>query len=360
VATKAEVSGLYKSVLGRDPHASELAPGGWVDKYVSGGKSVSQLRGVFQASSEARSRAGGGYGSSSGYGGNADLAAFAEQQRKATEEFLARQKGEEEGLFGQYEGKIAGQEKMSDLYARLKGEKGVSGLEGQVEAFKSQIFKTRDLLDRLDEDITERTKGKFMSEAQRRRQVAFEEEPLMTQLGRLGTGMQPITERLTAAMSEIGTQMGLTKEDQDKALRGIETRIMAMSDRFAREMTGFTADRELQLTSILDKIQRGRELADRDWQLAQDLAKEERDFAKQKTLSAMSQAKAAAGTKELMTYIEELLRQGQDLVETPAGSSGSGKSAQDLFGLEGIRPQTGFRDIFGGSFKLPSGFATTR
>lgn len=207
------------------------------------------------------------------------------RQRAEQEALLARQKAEQEGYFGQYESTIAGQEKLPSIYQRLRTEQGLPELEQQAGVFKEQIFKTKDLLDRLDEDINARTVGTFTTEAQRRRQIAAEGEPLRTQLGRLGTGLEPISERLTAGLGQVSTLLGLESSERERTLKPLEMRIGALSDRFAREITGYTQSSQNELTALLDKLENERRLEQREWERVQQLAAEEREFARQKALA---------------------------------------------------------------------------
>lgn len=214
------------------------------------------------------------------------LEAFANAQRAESAALLSRQNKEQEGLFANYESIRKGQEALPALYERLKKESGIPELSNQAQIFKNEIYKTKDTIDRLAEDVLARTTGTLTTEAQRRRLQAAEEEPLQTNLSRLGTGLAPIADMLSSAQQGLSTQLELNTQQQDRDLEPIKLRINAISDKFARELTGFTADRELQLTALVDKITRERELSDRDWQLAQTLAAEERAFARQKASAA--------------------------------------------------------------------------
>lgn len=215
------------------------------------------------------------------------LADYASTVQKDMQALLDRQKAEQQGLFNQYTTKIGSQEALPTLYKRLTTEMGIPELSQQAQAFKDEIFKTKQMLDRLDEDVTSRTTGTMTSEAQRRRMVEAEGGDLRNQLGRLGTGLEPVAEMLRGAQGEVGTLLNLQAAQNDRELKPLEMQIAAISDRFAREMTGFTTTKEAQLTYLMDKLERDRFLADRDWELAQQLAKEERDFAKSKSLAQM-------------------------------------------------------------------------
>jgi hypothetical protein len=216
------------------------------------------------------------------------LKTFVDSQKAASDALIARQNAEQEGLFGNYETIRKNQEALPALYSRLQNEAGIPGLSEAAQGFKNEIYKVKDRLDRLSEDVTARTSGTLTTEAQRSRLETAEAAPLETNLSRLGTGLAPISDMLTSANQSVSTQMELQADQQERELEPIKLRINAISDKFAREITGFTANRELELTGILDKLERDRELSDREWELAQTLAAEERDFSRQKALAASS------------------------------------------------------------------------
>lgn len=202
--------------------------------------------------------------------------------RMQTQALLERQKGEEEGLFKTFETKRAGQEALPTLYKRLQEEEDIPGLVKTVSTVKGEIFKTKELIDRLAEDIVTRTTGFLVTDAGRRRQEAAERTPLSTTLARLATGLEPTVEALTSARGEVGTRLELTAQQQERELEPTRIRIAAIGERFAREMTGFTQDKQNELTLLLAKLQRDQALEDRDWQKVNDLSKEEREWTRTK------------------------------------------------------------------------------
>lgn len=294
-------------------------------------------------------------------------------QQQAIQALLAQQGAQQQGMFDQYGSALQGQEQLPMLYQRLQNELGIPELGQQAGAFKDEIQRVKGLLDRLDEDVTSRTSGTYTTEAMRRRMLASEGNVLGTQLSRLGTGLQPISEMLSSAQGQLsnlmplymqqqqremkplemeigslgetfGRQMGgltssqalgrdymqaqlgsmnnlfdremsgftgnqslqasvlsnllgmgqnqlgallpLYSQEQQQQLQPMEMQIGALGDRFAREISGFTADRELQLTALMDKLQRDRQLSDRDWELTQQLAAEQREFDRQRQLAS--------------------------------------------------------------------------
>lgn len=224
------------------------------------------------------------------------LTDFSNRYRAEQDALLSRQRQEQEGLFGQYEQKIGSQEKLPALYTRLQNEAGLPELQQQRNVFTKQIYGVQNMLDRLDEDVTSRTQGTLTTEAQRRRMVGAEGETLNNQLGRLGTGLQPIADMYNQASQQVGNLLGLTQQQQQLELSPLQMRIEQLGDRFAREMTGFDNSRQVELNTILDKLQRERALADREWQRAAELARQEAEFARQKQLVQMQMSRPQIGT----------------------------------------------------------------
>lgn len=216
------------------------------------------------------------------------LTDFANTQKSEMDALINRQNSYQDSLFKQYSDTIAGQEKLPDIFGRLQGQLGIPELSKQAQVFKDQIYGTKNLIDNLDQDITSRTRGTYTTTGMKDRIEAYEGGKLNTQLSRLGTGLAPVADMLTSAQNQLNTLLPLEVQQQDRALKPLELQINSLSDRFAREITGYTSSKQVQLTALTDKLERERYLDDRDWQLAQELAKEERDFSHQKSLAQMS------------------------------------------------------------------------
>lgn len=285
MSPEAQLTQAFRTHLGRDPEAGQIA---WRLGQLRVTPLAQQLANIASSPEASAYRAAAPARAQSTY-----EQAIA-RQRQEQEALLARQKAEQEGYFGQYESTIAGQEKLPSIYQRLRTEQGLPELEQQAGIFKEQIFRTRGLLDRLAEDINARTAGTFTSEAQRRRIEAAEGESLRNQLGRLGTGLEPISERLTAGLGQVSTLLGLESSERERALKPLEMRVSALSDRFAREITGYTQSSQNELTALLDKLENERRLEQREWERVQQLAAEEREFARQKASAASAASNAGA------------------------------------------------------------------
>jgi len=219
-----------------------------------------------------------------------DLWGWAQEQTNLGQQLLQRQQQQQQSLFGQYTAASQAQEPLQAAYGRLGTEAGVPELEKTIGGFKTNIADVQNRLNQLESNINERIKGQDVSEAQRQRIIGYEEAPLTKQLGELGTAMAPYTEQLSGAQSKIATQLGLISADQQKALQPLIMQIDSLSNRFSREITMYTSQKETTLTAIMDKLTRDRQLADQEWQQAQQLATEEREWARTKEQIAMEQA----------------------------------------------------------------------
>lgn len=275
MATSAYITQQYQELLGRAPDAGGL-------QHYMGYSDPNAVRSSILGSDEYRTRA------------SAPAPKSAQQiydervasDNQARQTLLDNQNRQQQGLFDQYSQKITGQEALPALYSRLQNEAGIPGLSQAAQGYKNEIYRVKDRLDRLGEDVTARTTGYNVSDAQRRRLEAAEANPIETNLARLGTGLAPIADMLTSAQSGVQNQIGLYAEQQNKELKPLEMQINSLSDRFAREITGFQQGHEDTLTNLLNKLQREQQLSDREWEAAQQLAAEERSFARQKSLAA--------------------------------------------------------------------------
>jgi hypothetical protein len=187
-----------------------------------------------------------------------DLQNFVNSNNSQVQGLIDSQNQRQDGLFGQYKAAVAGQEKLPDLYGRLQKEAGIPEISNQLKVYKDQIYRTKDLLDKLDGDITSRTQGTLTTEAMRDRMIASEGQGLNTTLSRLGTGMAPLSDQLTAAQGQLSTLLPLYEQQQERELDPLKLQINSMSDRFAREISGFTMQRENTLNMIMSNIQNGR------------------------------------------------------------------------------------------------------
>lgn len=258
-----------------------------------------------------------------------------QEDRAAKEE---AQKKEQEGLFNEYSTQLKGQETSEAAYKRLTEEAGIPGLQEQMGVFSESLTKLKSGLNEVEQAINERTQGKFVSEAGRARMVAQERGALTTQIARLAEAYAPLMQTLNEKRAGVGTQLQLLASDQVKQLRPIEAKINALSDRFAREMSGFDQDSQNALNLVLAKLQREQTLSDQEWQSANALLQREDEYNKQKDLlsyeASLKKSNQAAPTDPSKYFTTP----GSATVQSGGGSAvvsggGSGFSYNDWLGL---------------------------
>ena len=198
-----------------------------------------------------------------------------------TQALLTRLKNEEAGLYKQLQNELKAQEGLPDAYKRISQEEKIPELQRQLQEVREQAFNTSDLLDRLDEDVTSRDKGFMVTDAQRRRQIAAEGDSLRNSLARLVSGQGVASDQLSTASGNLQNQLNMLATQQNKMLEPLRGQISAFAQRAAREMTGFTSDKEMRLAMLQDKINAGRQLSTDEYNLANTLAAEKRAYDKQ-------------------------------------------------------------------------------
>lgn len=232
--------------------------------------------------------------SSPGSGDYSGLDKFLGDFSTGQQALIDRLKTEQDSQFGEYEAKLNSQEKLSDAYKRVSGETGLTDYTAKVGALQ-------DKLSNLDKEITDRTTGSFTDEGQRQNTVAGEAAPLNRDLSKFSYAK-------AAAQEQVGNQVNLISQDQQRELEPLKMKISAFSERAAREMTGFSTGKTNELNLLLEKLHRTQELSDREWQRTEQLAAEERDFAHQKELisiKANADSQGSLTTDKLNQWLDE-------------------------------------------------------
>lgn len=248
---------------------------------------------------------------------------FLEAQGVPTQAGLVqRQIGREEPVVQQLLSAVRGQEKPLAIQERLAAEAGVPERQEVVRGLRGQVLDVENLLQQLPEDIGRRTARSLVTEAQRRALETREARPLRQELSQLGRTLGTEEASLADIQRGIGQSVQLALQGQQQALRPFEIQLEVLSDRAARETTGFGADRQAQLDVLRDAMRRGQELSDQERQLAAQLQAEETQFERQKELAKLqaslsqeelraragleAQAAERAGERELQLLREQI------------------------------------------------------
>ena len=192
--------------------------------------------------------------------------------------------------------KMRAWEKPLDVYGRLETEAGIPELRVTSTTLAKEIANVEDYLSQIEPDIGARTRESLVTEAQRRGMVAAGRKPYLEKLTKLATGLGRVRGSLSEAMAGVGTKVGLAMRGQEMELEPLKMQYTSLVDRNARMMTGFTADRQTQLDVLFDKLQRERQLADQEWELASQLSREETEYSRTlKTAAANAGLKLSGG-----------------------------------------------------------------
>jgi len=227
-------------------------------------------------------------------------------QVPSTQGFIQGQFAGEDVALRELVSQMRAREQPLDIYSRLETQAGVPELRGASRSLSQEIGSLEDAIYGKETQVAGRTRESLMTEAQRGRLVEAEREPLRENLTRLGTSLGRITTRIGEELQGIATKVGLAVQGQEMALEPAKLVYTTLIDRNARSLTGFTADRETQLTQLIENWQRGNTIADQDWALMNQLAVEEREYTRGLQQLAATQGVTITGN-ETATQLLDLI-----------------------------------------------------
>ena len=234
------------------------------------------------------------------------------------------------------------QEKPLDIYGRLETEAGIPQLRATSTTLSKAIASMEDYLDRIEPDVSARTRESLVTEAQRSGMVASEKKPWIEKLGKYGTSLGRVQNAISEGMQGIGTKTQLAIQGQQQEIEPLKLYYSALVDRNARKMSGFTTDRATQLDVLFDKLNRTRQLSDMEWQQANELAQEERTYVRALQTSAAGAGVELTGdesTDQLLSLIgttaAEAIAYDRAQKAKTGGTSSDRKTAVALTALQG-------------------------
>lgn len=180
--------------------------------------------------------------------------------------------------FGQYSDYVKNLEDPLSIYGRLEGEAGVPQLRKTATSLSGQVNDLEDTIRRVEGDVSANSRNSLLTESQRRNLVTETKRPLTENLGWLGQSLGRVLQGIQLAGSDIATKTGLAVQGQDRKAEPLKMGIQLASESAARQMTGFTSDRQVRLDTLLAKIQSKQTLAVAEWQEANQLARDEKNF----------------------------------------------------------------------------------
>jgi hypothetical protein len=234
--------------------------------------------------------------------------------------------------FDAYKMAAGGFQKPLELYNQLEEQAGLPKLKQTATSLQGQIDSIEDTLRRVEGNVGATTRNSLVTEAQRQGIVGERQKPLLENLGVMTTGLGRVQQSIDRAGADIGNKVGLYLQGREQELEPFKMQIQMVADQSARLMTGFTADRQTQLDLLMDKLQRQRQLEDREWDLANQLAQEERSYSQAKDQFIFEQENAQAST-EIVTVggRKKLINKTTGEVIADLGSSSVGGGGSSWF-----------------------------
>lgn len=173
---------------------------------------------------------------------------------------------------------LRNQQQPLDVYKQLEDAMGLPSMKKTAGTLREQIGSLEDTIRRVEPNVQATTKESLVTQGQQEGMIAERRRPLMENLGVLGTALGRVTEGISAATADLGTRVSLFMEGQKQALKPFEVQLAAMNDRAARQVTGFSADVENQLSVTMANWERQNELSDQETERAFELLKIEKNY----------------------------------------------------------------------------------
>ena len=212
-----------------------------------------------------------------------DFEGKAASTASARAKLQAGQKAEETGYLDRYRGAIAGQETVPAMYSRIARETGMDVAGKNVAALNTQLAN-------LPYTYGKATRGFDVNANQLERITA-------AKAAELAPTVTAAANQYASAKDVANTLMSATQTQQAKELQPYTTEQSLMTNRIARETSGFTEQAELEYNGLVAKMNAGITLSEGEKNRAAQLeaAKMQRDA--QLEIARMNQQKdAATGT----------------------------------------------------------------
>lgn len=196
-------------------------------------------------------------------GGN-QVSAFAQTLPSAQAGLINKQAGESNDFLTRLRQGIAGQEGLPHMVQRFGDQFNIPTLQKAVSGLTSTLAN-------IPETYSKATRGFDVNENQLGRIVGTKSAALAPAL----TGAQAA---LSGAQQQQQQMIAATQAEQAKQLKPFESEQSIISDRWAREQTGFTTANGQELDGLIAKMNAGVQLSEGEQQRANQLAVAEKSF----------------------------------------------------------------------------------
>ena len=147
--------------------------------------------------------------------------------------------------------KVQGFETLPQISSRIEGQLGIPELRENVQRGTETQQDITSLLRALPEDVSARTRESLVTDAQRRRIIAAESDPLLKNLATAGEFTERAGARLSAADKELSKRLGLTFAEQERQLLPFESKFNLLVQLNARKFSGYTFENQQELDRLI-------------------------------------------------------------------------------------------------------------
>lgn len=112
-----------------------------------------------------------------------------------------------------------------DIYNKALEKLGISDARTRVQEYRTQMDNTQNLLNNLESNISGRTQGSLVTEAQRQRLLAAEQAPLTGSLNSINTAFGNAQQDMTNILGQAGTQTDLAWEGEQSQRQALMSRL---------------------------------------------------------------------------------------------------------------------------------------
>lgn len=213
---------------------------------------------------------------------------IAEAEKRAAEEkasVLSNLDSAQNALYN----KLTSLENPEDAYNKYAQEAGYTEAQGVSKGLREQIDRVNKLLKGTSESVANSSLQSGLTETQRQRLIASEQDPLRTQMADLSTGLSGAVANEESIRTAVNDKLSAFISGQDQSLEPLKQLVNAakdkasfvlpeVTDRLSREITQYTTERQTRLDTLLAKYSRAESLDDAELAEASQLAKEERSY----------------------------------------------------------------------------------
>ena len=215
-----------------------------------------------------------------------------ESQVPSTLDYINKLNATEDTAFNDLIMAMKARKSPLDVYTDLENASGLPAMRTGAVSLAKSISDIEGTLETVEPDVAARSRESLMTEAQRRGVVTQRKEPLLESLGKTTTGLGNLKELISLTGTDVSNKANLFMQGQEQEIEPIKLKYTALVDRNARNLSGFTSDKETKLQILMDKLDRQQTLSDQEWSLANSLTADEKDYTRQ-----LREAAAQAGYK---------------------------------------------------------------